>query len=123
MLPLCSWRVRLGHCPCCRVPPTCWLRLPPPSLPRPLQLLFGFGCNILSSDQFSAVEENMFYQVRLTHWWLGGSGARFSDGLDDWCPSVCTPGSAGLPGCGAEGGLSTATAERGRQVGVPSHQG
>lgn len=26
------------------------------------QLLFGFGCNILSSDQFSAVEENMFYQ-------------------------------------------------------------
>ncbi|KAI3427068.1 hypothetical protein D9Q98_007008 [Chlorella vulgaris] len=26
------------------------------------QLLFGFGCNILSSDQFSDVEADMFYQ-------------------------------------------------------------
>lgn len=38
--------------------------LAPTPLPAP-QLLFGFGCNILSSDQFSAVDENMFYQVRL----------------------------------------------------------
>lgn len=27
------------------------------------QLLYGFGCNILSSDQFSDVLDNMFYQV------------------------------------------------------------
>ncbi len=29
------------------------------------QLLYGFGCNIVSSDQFSDVDDNMFYQVTL----------------------------------------------------------
>ena len=27
------------------------------------QLLYGFGCNIISSDQFSDLEADMFYQV------------------------------------------------------------
>ncbi len=27
------------------------------------QLLYGFGCNIVSSDQYSDVQDNMFYQV------------------------------------------------------------
>ena len=37
------------------------------------QLLYGFGCNIISSDQFSDVEANMFYQVRgwALRWWAG----------------------------------------------------
>lgn len=50
-------------CPLCHRPPLA-AAAPPPPPPRS-QLLFGFGCNILSSDQFSAVEENMFYQVRI----------------------------------------------------------
>ena len=54
-------------------------------LPCFLQLLFGFGCNLLSSDQFSAVDEGMFYQVgRCTPStrWAGGRGGWA--GLWDW---------------------------------------
>ena len=44
-------------------------------LPCFLQLLFGFGCNLLSSDQFSAVDEGMFYQV-----WCGWGGVGWAWG-------------------------------------------
>ena len=40
-------------------------RLPPTVAAHPpllLQLLFGFGCNIISSDQFSDIAADMFFQ-------------------------------------------------------------
>ena len=54
-------------------------------LPCFLQLLFGFGCNLLSSDQFSAVDEGMFYQVgRCPPPAGGGGGGGGGGGLWDW---------------------------------------
>jgi hypothetical protein len=47
------------------------------------QLLYGFGCNITASDQFSDLDDGMFYQVRRVCVWGGGMSMCMWPGRQD----------------------------------------